>query len=211
MRGGERSRRRSRTPVVAGGRFWLRQVHLKRTARDEQSGSPFHHTSSSRAARRATLDQPSGSQLTGCGPTGAGSLTSHPPVSSRTERQRRSGIAHGMKHCHPGAAQQSPGSITANEAGRGATLLASLRRRRLWIPAFAGMTVLRIQHLIRTRSRIACGVRDDGGARMTACRAIKSNEIMALRRTAAAASQADCHPAKLPQARAGPPSRTIRQ
>jgi hypothetical protein len=138
MRGKERSRRRSRTPVVAGGRFWLCQVHLKRTARDEQLGSHLHHTSSSRAARRATLDHPSGSQLTGCGPQGAGSLTSHPPVSSRTERQRRSGIAHGMKHCHPGAAQQSPGSITANEAGRGATLLALLEALASMDPRLRG-------------------------------------------------------------------------
>ena len=56
MRDGERSCRRSRKPVIAGGRSGMPPGPLKQTARDEQSGSHFHHHTSSRAAQRATLD-----------------------------------------------------------------------------------------------------------------------------------------------------------
>jgi hypothetical protein len=62
--GKERSRRRFRKPVIAGGRSWLDPGPLKQTVRDEQFGSHLPHHTSSRAAQRATLDTPTGSQLT---------------------------------------------------------------------------------------------------------------------------------------------------
>ncbi len=115
-----RSRRRARTPVIAGGRSW----HASRSAETNRARRAvwlLHLPQpSSRAAQRATLDQPSGSQ--------------HPLRAHRCwlfdklinsvipdEAQRRSGIVRPAQHCHPGAAQQSPGSRTTtvqNEARR---------------------------------------------------------------------------------------------
>ena len=43
-----------------------------------------------------------------------------------------------MKRCHPGAAQQSPGSITADEAERGATLPAFLEALAVMDPRLRG-------------------------------------------------------------------------
>src|SRR5215213_10777943 len=47
----------------------------KSTACEAPSGSSIPSSTSSRAAHRTTLDQPSGSEPTGSGPQGAGSLT----------------------------------------------------------------------------------------------------------------------------------------
>ncbi len=76
MRDGERSRRRPRTPVIVGGRPWAdaQEVRLKEAAREEASWLFPLHITSSRAARRATLDFNLQARNSRCGPQGAGCL-----------------------------------------------------------------------------------------------------------------------------------------
>jgi hypothetical protein len=97
--GGERSCSRPRTPV--GGRplaalCWSKSKRLKVPRARRRPALPIPPSTSSRAARRTTLDHPHGSGLPSPGPTGAGSVTHiiHPQTSSHPPRHGRACPGH---------------------------------------------------------------------------------------------------------------------
>ena len=99
-------------------------VRLKKPCAKRHSGSCLHHHTASRAAQRATLDclklrahQPWAHRCWLC------DRPADESASSRTKRSAEPGSGKPAQPCHPGAAQQSPGSIHASGAelvgGRG--------------------------------------------------------------------------------------------
>ena len=108
--------------MIAGSRSWLAPGPLKRGARDEQLGSHLHQHTSSRAARHATLDQPSGSQRNAAGPLGHALVLNNIPLF----------VIHCMRFrrepCLHQPAQPDPGSATCRR--RGSARKTSVRRIR---------------------------------------------------------------------------------
>ena len=130
---------------ISPGYVWTplveRQIPDTMKARGHDQGAGDQRRAAGGAAHQAVRDRRSGGgargvPLLGCGepdhgrqPVDGWRLDREVIFSSviPDEAQRRSGIAYRIVHCHPGAAQRSPGSIT--------TTFATVRHcQRLWIP-----------------------------------------------------------------------------